>query len=139
MPKDNRLKLWTLIIPLAIVLLFVALDIWPGKAIREFNVLSVRSNRELVGAFGEEDWEWKESGEGYRHDESRFVRHGRWTETHTDPFSGTWVCEGEYDRGLRDGRWTVTRNGEVFREFVFDDGRRVKVIRPEPPDQAPGR
>ncbi len=132
MTKEGGLRLWTLLFPLAIVLLFVSLDIWPGKAIRMFKVRTVKSNRELVGAFGEEDWEWAEAGEGYQHDRTRYVRHGRWTETHTDPFSGTWVCEGEYRRDLRHGRWTVRREGELFREFVFKDGRPVKVIRPAP-------
>ncbi len=122
--------MWTLLIPMAIVLIFVSLDIWPGKAIREFNVRTVRSGRELVGAFGEDDWEWQESGAGYRHDATHFVRHGSWTETHTDPFSGTWVCQGDYRKDRRHGRWTVTRNGELFRTFIFDEGRMIKLIRP---------
>jgi len=132
MTKEGRLKFWTLLIPLAIVVVFVAFDIWPGKAIRVFQTTTVKSNRELVGAFGEEDWEWTESGEGYQYDDTRFVRQGKWTETHTDPFSGTWVCSGDYWGDRRHGRWTVTRNGELFRDFVFENGRPVRVIRPDP-------
>jgi heme/copper-type cytochrome/quinol oxidase subunit 2 len=132
MSKENRLKFWTILIPLMIVAVLAALDIWPGKAMRMFHTTTVKSNRELVGAFGEEDWEWTESGEGYQYDETRMVRHGRWTETHADPFSGTWRAEGEYRKDKRHGRWTVYRDGELFREFVFKAGRPVEVIRPAP-------
>lgn len=131
MSKEGRLKIWTLIIPLAIVIVLAALDIWPGKAIRMFHVRTEKSNRELIGAFGEDDWVWTEAGEGYQADETTMVRHGEWVETYTDTYSGTWVCEGRYRRDQRHGRWTVYRSGELFREFVFRNGRRVEVILPD--------
>ena len=134
MTKDNRLKLWTLFIPLMIVVVLAALDIWPGKAIRLFHLRTVKSNQELIGAFGEEDWEWLETGEGYQEDEVRMARHGKWTETYTDPFSGVWLAEGRYRRDRRHGRWTVHREGELFREIIFKNGRPVEIIIPAPED-----
>ncbi|MFH1038229.1 MAG: hypothetical protein V1789_06125 [PVC group bacterium] len=127
--KKNRLKLWTLLIPLVIGALFVALDIWPGKAIRLYQLRVTRSNRELIGEFGEDDLEWTVEGEGYQNRKGKMFPHGRWVETCRDSLAGTWRAEGGYRNGNRDGKWVVTRDGEFFREFLFEDGKAVKILR----------
>jgi len=129
MAKKGKLRLWTLVIPLLIAVVFVWLDIWPGKAVRIFHNVTHQSKRELIGEFGEDDWEWFEKGEGYMNRRKEMTRHGKWIETSRDQFSGMWRCEGEYRNGYRDGRWVVTRNGELFREFIFDDGKLIEVRR----------
>jgi hypothetical protein len=129
MAKKGRLRLWTLVIPLAIGIVFVWLDIWPGKAVRIFRRITHQSKQELIGEFGEDDWEWSEKGHGYVKHKKELVRHGKWVETTRDQFSGTWQCEGEYEDGYRDGSWVVTRDGELFREYIFDEGRLVRVRR----------
>jgi len=129
MVKKGRMRLWTLVIPLIIGVVFVWLDIWPGKAVRIFRVVTYQSKRGLVGEFGEDDWEWFEKGKGYLNGKKEMVRHGKWVETCRDQFSGTWRCEGEYDDGYRDGRWVATRNGELFREYTFDEGKMIKISR----------
>ena len=129
MAQERRIKFWTLLIPLAIGIIFVALDIWPGKAVRSYRLETKRSNRELVGAFGEDDWEWVERGKGYQSRKGEMVRHGRWIETCRDQFSGTWRCEGAYKKGYRDGKWTVFRNDEFFREYILKKGKKIKTSR----------
>ncbi len=133
--KNNRLKLWTLLIPLALVIIFVSLGIWPGKAIRSYQLQVIRSNRDLIGDFGEDDLKWTIEGEGYQNRKGKMVPHGRWIETCRDPLSGTWRAEGNYRNGERDGKWVVTRNGEFFREFLFDNGKTVKILQEQ---SAPG-
>lgn len=123
----GRIKLWTLVIPFIIGLVFVWLDIWPGKAVRTFSNITYQSKKELIGEFGGDDWEWFEKGKGYLNRNKKIVRHGKWVEATRDRFSGTWRCEGEYNEGYRDGKWVVTRNGELFREYIFKDGKLIKI------------
>ena len=134
MAKKGRLRLWTLVIPLMIGIVFVWLDIWPGKAVRIFRITTHQSKQELIGEFGEDDWEWFEKGKGYMNHKKEMVRHGEWIETARDQFSGAWRCEGEYEDGYRDGIWVVTRNGKLFREFIFDGGELIKINRKTPSD-----
>ena len=129
MAQQGKIKFWTVLIPLAIGVIFVVFDIWPGKSVRTFRVVTHQSKRELVGAFGEDDWEWFERGKGYMNRKKEMTRHGKWVETCRDQFSGAWRCEGEYENSYRDGRWVVTRNGELFREYIFDEGKMIKISR----------
>jgi len=125
--NEGKINFWTLLIPLAIGIIFVVFDIWPGKSVRSYRLETKRSNRELVGAFGEDDWEWIEKGSGYAGGKGEMVRLGRWVEICRDPFSGTWRCEGAYKNGYRDGKWIVFRNDEFFREYIFKEGKKIKT------------
>ena len=107
--EKGRLRLWTLVIPLIIGVIFVWLDIWPGKAVRTFRVVSYQSKKGLIGEFGEDDWEWFEKGKGYLNGKKEMVRHGKWVETCRDQFSGAWRCEGERSEERRVGKGCRSR------------------------------
>ena len=123
------IKLWPLIIPILIALLFVVLGIWPGPAIRSYNLERKTAKPILLASLDESVRNWKEEGTGYQSRNGPLIKKGEWVETAeaTDGLS-YWRCEGEYKNGKRAGRWTIRRDGELVRESFFRNGRLVRVI-----------
>ncbi len=123
------IKLWPLIIPALIAVLFVALGIWPGEAIRSYQMERNEAKPVLLVSLDENPRQWWEKGTGYQSRNSPPTKHGDWVEIApaTDGLS-RWRVAGAYEHGKRTGRWTVHRNGELVRESFFTDGRLIRVI-----------
>jgi len=123
------IKLWPLIIPILIAVLFVALGIWPGEAIRTYTLKREEAKPILLASLDEEVRSWTEKGTGYGSKNAPPVKHGEWVEVSEGRGGRPRLrCAGEYKRGKRTGRWTIRRNGKLVRESFFKDGRLVRVI-----------
>lgn len=122
------MKIGTFLIPIAIALVLVALGVWPGKAIRSYRFATLSAKPRLMTGLIGEECRWEEKGEGYQSRNGPPIRHGPWEEVAKLPGPVVWRCEGEYEDGRREGRWTVERNGELVRETFFRDGRLVRIV-----------